>query len=103
MGPDELGRDIVSRLLLTIKIYVFVAIFGTVIGTAIGRCVSFLSAHARGRVEETVMMIVDLQAAVAFLIITLAVSAFFGNSLTLCYHHGDQRLRGLLLPYSAKC
>ena len=83
LGTDELGRDIVSRLLFAIRVSVFVAILGTVIGAVLGTFLGFLAAHARGWVEESIMMMVDVQASVPFLIIALAVLAFFGNSLTL--------------------
>jgi peptide/nickel transport system permease protein len=83
LGTDELGRDMVSRLLYGIRVSVIVAILGTVIGAALGTFLGFVAAHARGFVEEGIMMMVDVQAAVPFLIIALAVLAFFGNSLTL--------------------
>ncbi len=83
LGTDELGRDIVSRLLFAIRVSVFVAILGTIIGAVLGTFLGFLAAHCRGWVEETIMMMVDVQASVPFLIIALAVLAFFGNSLTL--------------------
>ena len=83
LGTDELGRDILSRLLFAIRVSVFVAILGTVIGAVLGTFLGFLAAHARGWVEESIMMLVDVQASVPFLIIALAVLAFFGNSLTL--------------------
>jgi peptide/nickel transport system permease protein len=95
LGTDELGRDmlsrliyggrmsLVSRLLYGIRVSVIVAILGTVIGAALGTFLGFVAAHARGFVEEGIMMMVDVQAAVPFLIIALAVLAFFGNSLTL--------------------
>lgn len=62
---------------------VFVAIRCAVIDAAIGTCVGFLSAHARGWVKKTIMMMVDIQATVPFLVIALALLALFGNSLTL--------------------
>jgi peptide/nickel transport system permease protein len=83
LGTDELGRDIVSRLLFAIRVSVFVAILGTIIGAVLGTFLGFLAAHSRGWVEEVIMMMVDVQASVPFLIIALAVLAFFGNSLTL--------------------
>lgn len=83
LGTDELGRDIVSRLFFAIRVSVFVAILGTIIGAVIGTFLGFFAAHARGWVEEVIMMMVDVQASVPFLIIALAVLAFFGNSLTL--------------------
>lgn len=83
LGTDELGRDMLSRLLYGIRVSVIVAILGTVIGALLGTFLGFVAAHARGLVEESIMMLVDVQAAVPFLIIALAVLAFFGNSLTL--------------------
>jgi peptide/nickel transport system permease protein len=83
LGTDELGRDVLSRLLYGIRVSVVVAILGTVIGAVVGTFLGFVAAHVRGMVEEAIMMMVDVQAAVPFLIIALAVLAFFGNSLTL--------------------
>jgi peptide/nickel transport system permease protein len=83
LGTDELGRDVVSRLLFGIRVSVVVAILGTVIGAVLGTFLGFLAAHLRGIAEEAIMMLVDVQASVPFLIIALAVLAFFGNSLTL--------------------
>jgi peptide/nickel transport system permease protein len=74
---------VLSRLLYGIRVSVVVAILGTVIGAVVGTFLGFVAAHVRGLVEETIMMMVDVQAAVPFLIIALAVLAFFGNSLTL--------------------
>lgn len=83
LGTDELGRDVLSRLIYGIRVSVVVAILGTVIGAVIGTFLGFVAAHSRGLVEETIMMMVDVQASVPFLIIALAILAFFGNSLTL--------------------
>jgi peptide/nickel transport system permease protein len=83
LGTDELGRDVLSRLLYGIRVSVIVAILGTAIGAVLGTFLGFAAAHARGFAEEAIMMMVDVQAAVPFLIIALAVLAFFGNSLTL--------------------
>jgi len=82
-GTDELGRDVLSRLIYGIRVSVVVAILGTVIGAMIGTFLGFAAAHMRGIVEEAIMMMVDVQASVPFLIIALAILAFFGNSLTL--------------------
>ena len=45
-------------------------------GTPLG----FLAAHFRGLVDELVMMLVDFQAAMPFMILALSVLAFFGNA-----------------------
>ena len=43
----------------------------------------FVAAYFRGRVEQLVLVLIDAQASMPFMIIALAVLAFFGNSLAL--------------------
>lgn len=83
LGTDELGRDILSRLIYATRFSVIVAILGTSIGAVAGTILGFVAAHFRGWIEETLMMLVDAQASVPFMLLALAVLAFFGNSLVL--------------------
>jgi peptide/nickel transport system permease protein len=83
LGTDQLGRDILSRLIYATRFSVFVAILGTLIGAVLGTFIGFVAAHFRGWVEESIMMLVDAQASLPFMLIALAVLAFFGNSFTL--------------------
>jgi peptide/nickel transport system permease protein len=83
LGTDELGRDILSRLINATRFSVIVAILGTSIGAVVGTLLGFVAAHFRGWVEEALMMLVDAQASLPFMLLALAVLAFFGNSLTL--------------------
>jgi ABC-type dipeptide/oligopeptide/nickel transport system permease subunit len=83
LGTDELGRDVLSRLIVSIRISVLIAFGATAIAAVLGTTLGFLAAHFRGLVEQAVLMMVDFQASMPFLIIALAVLAFFGNSLPL--------------------
>ncbi|HEY4254432.1 MAG TPA: ABC transporter permease [Roseomonas sp.] len=83
LGTDELGRDVLSRLIFSIRMSLLIAFGATIIGAALGTSLGFLAAHFRGFVEQIVMALVDFSAAIPFLILALAVLAFFGNSLTL--------------------
>jgi len=83
LGTDQLGRDILTRLLYATRFSVFVAILGTLIGAVLGTFIGFVAAHFRGWVEESIMMLVDAQASLPFMLIALAVLAFFGNSFIL--------------------
>lgn len=83
LGTDELGRDLLSRLIYGTRMSIFIAIAGTLIGAVIGTVIGFVAAHFRGWVEETVMMLVDFQASIPFMIVALAVLAFFGNDFLL--------------------
>ena len=83
LGTDELGRDVLSRLIQSIRMSLLIAFGATVIGAALGVSLGFLAAHFRGLVEQAVLALVDFQAAMPFLILALAVLAFFGNALPL--------------------
>lgn len=83
LGTDGLGRDVLSRLIYATRASLLIAFCGTLIGSAIGTLLGFLAAHVRGWVEEAVMLMVDFQASMPFLIIALAILAFFGNSFEL--------------------
>ncbi|MCC7483486.1 MAG: ABC transporter permease [Burkholderiales bacterium] len=83
LGTDQLGRDILSRLVHATRLSMLVAIIGTTTGAILGTLVGFIAAHYRGWVEEALMMLVDAQASMPFMLIALAVLAFFGNHLTL--------------------
>jgi peptide/nickel transport system permease protein len=83
LGTDALGRDLLSRLIYATRFSILVAIAGTTIGAVLGTALGFDAAHFRGWIEEAVMMLVDAQASLPFLLLALAVLAFFGNSLVL--------------------
>ncbi|WAP71261.1 ABC transporter permease [Jiella pelagia] len=110
LGTDGLGRDVLSRLIFAMRTSILIAFCGTLIGSTIGTILGFLAAHFRGWVEDAVMLMVDFQAAMPFLIIALAILAFFGNSfglfLVVVGFHGWEvyaRLtRGLVLQANAQ-
>jgi peptide/nickel transport system permease protein len=83
LGTDTLGRDTLSRLIYATRTSVMIAIVGSVIGASVGTLLGFLAAHFRGVVEDIIMVFVDFQASMPYLIIALAVLAFFGNSFDL--------------------
>ncbi|EKF40145.1 ABC transporter permease [Nitratireductor indicus C115] len=83
LGTDRIGRDMVARLVAGLQMSLSVALAGTLIGAVFGTLIGFIAAHFRGWVEETLMMIVDFQASLPFILIALTLLAFFGNSMTL--------------------
>lgn len=83
LGTDELGRDVLSRLIYSIRISLMIAFGATLISAALGTSLGFLAAYFRGLVEQAVLMLADFQASMPFLIMALAVLAFFGSSLVL--------------------
>jgi peptide/nickel transport system permease protein len=83
LGTDQLGRDTLSRLIYSIRTSMTIGLISTLIAASIGITLGFLAAHARGRTEQVILMLIDAQAAMPFIIVALAVLAFFGNNLFL--------------------
>ena len=105
LGTDELGRDVLSRLIQSVRVSMVIAFLSTLIAATLGVSLGFLAAWFRGRVEQAILMLIDAQAAMPFMIIALAALAFLGNSLTLFTillgFHGWERIarisRGLAI------
>jgi len=110
LGTDQLGRDILSRLIFSIRTSMTIGVISTFIAALLGITLGFLAAHARGRTEQIILMLIDVQAAIPFMIVALAVLAFFGNNLViftiLLGFFGWERIarlaRGLAMSASAQ-
>ena len=83
LGTDELGRDVLSRLIISIRVSLLIAFASTLISAVIGLVMGILAAHFRGWIEQLILILIDFQASIPFMIIALAVLAFFGNTLVL--------------------
>ena len=83
LGTDRIGRDLAARLVAALRMSLSVALMGTALGAVFGVVIGFTAAHFRGWVENALMMLVDFQASLPFILIALTLLAFFGNSLVL--------------------
>ena len=81
LGTDELGRDVLSRLFVSIRSSLTIASLATVLSAIIGTVAGFLAAERRGLIEQAVLTLVDFQATLPFMIFALAVLAFVGSSV----------------------
>lgn len=110
LGTDELGRDVLSRLIQSIRVSLVIAFGATLLSAVFGTTLGFLAAQFRGWVEQLVVALADFQAALPFLIMALSVLAFFGSSMTLLValmgFYGWERYariaRGLAISASAQ-
>jgi peptide/nickel transport system permease protein len=83
LGTDDLGRDIFARLIASLRTSLVLALGATIISAAIGTTIGILAAHFGGWVDQLVVAAVDAQVSVPFIIISLTLTALFGNNLIL--------------------
>lgn len=110
LGTDELGRDVLARLIQSVRVSLVIAFSATIISAVFGTALGFAAAKFRGAVEHVVLVLADFQAALPFLIMSLAVLAFFGSSMLLIVclmgFYGWERYariaRGLAISASAQ-
>ncbi|MCU4181891.1 ABC transporter permease [Bosea sp. BH3] len=83
LGTDQLGRDILSRMIFAVRTSILIAVMGTMIGAVFGTLLGFVAARLRGFTDQAIMMLVDAQAAIPALFLALTMLAFFGNNIVL--------------------
>jgi peptide/nickel transport system permease protein len=80
LGTDQLGRDLLSRLLSGALATVAMALLATVCGTLAGGLIGTAAAYVGGRIEETVMRTIDAVMAVPSLLMALLIVSMLGRS-----------------------
>lgn len=82
MGTDDLGRDILSRMIWGAQASLMAGIFSVAIAVVIGVPFGVLSGYFGGWVDLVISRITEALLAMPFLIMAIALAAFLGPSLT---------------------
>ena len=83
LGTDQLGRDILSRIIHGARISLSIAVIGTLLGGVVGALCGVIAGYKRGMVDDLIMLIVDAYISLPFIIIALAVIAVLGSSFAV--------------------
>jgi peptide/nickel transport system permease protein len=81
LGTDNLGRDLLSRLIFGARTTIFVALAATVISFSLGMLLSFTAAVTGGLVDQIFSRFNDLMMAIPTLIFALVVLAVLPQQL----------------------
>lgn len=82
LGTDEIGRDLLSRLLLGARVAFMVAIVATSIGLVIGSIIGLVAAYFQRWTDSVLMRLMDVLLAFPGLLLALSVITILGPGLT---------------------
>ncbi|MEA2015638.1 MAG: ABC transporter permease [Actinomycetota bacterium] len=76
LGTNDLGQDILSRLIYGLRTSVFVAISAGLLATLLSVIIGVIAGFTGGLVDEVIMRIIDAMLVIPSIIILILISAF---------------------------
>jgi peptide/nickel transport system permease protein len=81
LGTDQLGRDVLARLIEGARLTLLVALAGVVLSGVIGSTIGIVAGYRGGIVDSILMRIADVVLAVPVLVLGLALAVIFGRGV----------------------
>jgi peptide/nickel transport system permease protein len=81
-GTDELGRDVLSRVLVAIQASMKVAVVSVAFAAVVGVTIGILAGYRGGWIDTVFMRVVDVMFAFPVLLLALAIVAVAGPGVT---------------------
>ncbi len=82
LGTDELGRDVLSRVLVAVQASMRIAVTSVALALVVGVAIGVLAGHRGGWLDTVLMRVVDVMFAFPVLLLALAVVAILGPGVT---------------------
>ncbi|MBM3140558.1 MAG: ABC transporter permease [Chloroflexi bacterium] len=81
LGTDNLGRDMLSRMLKGAQISMFFAVGVMIISIPIGMVIGLFSAYVGGKVDLVIQRIIDAIQVIPFLVLAIAIVSILGPGI----------------------
>jgi oligopeptide transport system permease protein len=81
MGTDELGRDLLTRILYGARISFAVGILATLVSLTIGVTYGSVAGYVGGRLDHVMMRIVDILYGLPFMFFVILLMVVFGRNI----------------------
>lgn len=85
LGTDQLGRDLLTRLMFGGRISLMVGLVATFVALTIGVIYGAVSGYVGGKLDRVLMRIVDILYALPFTIFVILLMVFFGRNILLLF------------------
>jgi oligopeptide transport system permease protein len=85
LGTDELGRDILSRLIYGMRLSLLLALTVTFVSVLIGVAYGSISGYYGGMIDQVMMRFVDFLFGVPFIFLVILLMVFFGRHVFLIF------------------
>lgn len=81
LGTDQVGRDVLSRLLYGTRVSLLVGLLSTALSTLIGVVLGLISGYFGGAADMTVMRVTDMVMSFPYMLLVLVAAAIFKPGL----------------------
>lgn len=81
-GTDQLGRDVMTRVIYGARLSLFIGLAVTLISAAVGLVIGVASGYFGGRVDQITTVLLDAMMAFPGLILAIALVTALGSSVT---------------------
>ena len=82
LGTDELGRDMMSRLMVGARLSLFMGITPVLLAFAIGSTIGIVAGYAGGKLNSSIMRTIDVFYAFPSVLLAIALSGVLGTGIT---------------------
>lgn len=83
LGGDQIGRDILSRIIYGARVSAMVMTVSLVAGIGVGTTIGLIAGYFGGHVDELIMRVVDVWAALPYIMVALVVVVTLGQSFAV--------------------